>query len=163
MTIKSYSFGGSNSNQNPSPFSSLFALLFGIAFLVAFVFVSFELVTMLYKYGIVFLGIALFINYKVVFAYLTGIVDTFKTSVLAGLMKVGYNVLFYPFVFIWLILQGVFAKKVNQFKEKFENQFGDANTHAEQNTLTDAEGYTPYEEVKSELNKTAKERRDNSL
>ena len=69
-------------------------------------------------------------------------------------MKIIYLLIFYPFVFIWLILQGVFTKKVEELRNQANSQYGEKNQNAAQNTLTDAEGYTPYEELKSEINKT---------
>ena len=157
MTIKTFNIGSSGSNQSPNPFSSLFALIFGVAILVGFLFISFEIVSLLYKFGWIFLIIALIVNYRIPLAYLTAIVNKFKTSVLSGLISVGYNVIFYPFVFIWLIITGVINNKMGQIKNDIESQYGSTKQNTSQNTLTDAEGYTPYEEVKSELNKTGKD------
>ncbi len=154
MAIQTFNFRSSGSNPNPSPFNSLFAFIFGVVVLVVFGYLFFQLISLLYKFGVIFLVIALVVNYKVVLAYLTSIVDAFKTSVLGGLMHIGYLVIFYPFVFIWLILQGVFTKKVEELRNQVNNQYGSNNQTGAQNTLTDAEGYTPYEELKSEINKT---------
>ncbi len=162
MTIKTFNLGGSGSNQNPSPFSSLFALIFGIVILAGFLFISFEIVTLLYKFGWIFLVIALITNYRVPLAYLSAIVNKFKTSVLSGLISLAYNVIFYPFVFIWLIITGIFNNKLGEIKDGVESRYGNKKQDQSQNSLTDAEGYTPYEEIKSELNKTGKERRENS-
>lgn len=154
MAIQTFNFRSGGSNPNPSPLNSLLAFVFGVVILVGFVFISFQVVTLLYKFGFIFLIIALVVNYKVVLAYLTNLVDAFKTSILGGIMKIIYLLIFYPFVFIWLILQGVFTKKVEELRNKANSQYGEKNQNAAQNTLTDAEGYTPYEELKSEINKT---------
>ena len=78
------------------------------------------------------------------------------------MITLAYNVIFYPFVFIWLIITGIFNNKLGQIKDKAESRYGNKIQDTSQNSLTDAEGYTPYEEIKSELNKTGKERRENS-
>lgn len=154
MAIQTFNFRSGGSNPNISPFNSLIAFVLGVAILAGFFYISFEIVKLLYQFAFVFLIIAIVVNYNVVLAYLTSIVNAFKTSVLSGITKVIYLVIFYPFVFIWLILQGVFTKKVEQFKNQVNNSYDTPKSNTTTNTLTDAEGYTPYEELKSEINKT---------
>ena len=138
-----YSF---RNNSNPkNPFGSVMSLLIFAGVLVLLFFLVTGFVKLLYLVAPILLIATLLINYRVVTEYATGVIQTFQTDVVFGIVKVLFSFLCYPFVIGWLFAKAMFYRKVNTLKKDMEQQMGRMN-EAQNNTQ-----YTDYEEISSDM------------
>lgn len=138
---RSFRTGGNSNN----PFGSIMSLLIFVGILVFLFFVVTSFVKLLYLVAPVLLIATLLINYRVVADYVTGVMETFRTDILFGVVKVLFSFFCYPFVIGWLFAKAMFYRKVNTLKKDMEQQMGQMNS-SEGNTQ-----YAEYEELSSDL------------
>ena len=139
---RSFKVGGNPNN----PFGSIVSLIILIGVFVLLFFMVTGFIKLLYLVAPVLLIATLLINYQLVADYVMSIFETFRTDILAGIVKVLFSVFCYPFVIGWLFAKAMFYRKMTKFQKDLEQQMDGLNETA-QNTQ-----FTEYKEISSDLN-----------
>jgi hypothetical protein len=142
---RSFGLGGNSNN----PFGSIFSLLIFVGILALLFFMVSGFVKLLYFVAPVLLIATLLINYRIVADYALGVVETFKTNILFGVVKVLFSVACYPFVIGWLFAKAMFFRSVTKLQKNMEQQMGALNQT--QNNSQNNTQFTDYEEISSDI------------
>lgn len=138
-------FGGGSAPR--SPFSSLISLVIFAGFAALMFFVVKGFVKLLYLVAPLLLVVALVLNHNVVLEYLRDLWEGLKRDVLWGVMKVVLSIVFYPFVFLWLLVKILLVRKLVKMTKNFGAQ---GNPFEAKQGFGNEEIYTEYEEVKDD-------------
>jgi hypothetical protein len=138
---RSFRTGGNSNN----PFGSIMSLLIFVGILALLFFLVSGFVKLLYYVAPVLLIATLLINHRVVVDYAKGAVETLKTNVLFGVVKILFSFFCYPFVIGWLFSKAMFYRKMSTLKKDMEQQMGQMNM-GQNNTQ-----YAEYEEITPDL------------
>jgi hypothetical protein len=139
--------------QKPNPFKSLISLLIFAGVLVGLFFLFTGFIKLLYWVAPVLLVVTIVLDYRVVANYALGLLETFKTDVLWGILKLFLTLLGYPFVIGWLFVKALFYRRMTKIDRAFREQMTGQNAQAftqKSGKGAKQDDFTDYEEIQTE-------------